>query len=149
MIRWFSIFFYYWLCKSISFCLSPAIMLYLDMKVLTALATKEFITVLIRTDKLFFDFMWSASIMLLSLAFAAKQLILNEVRIIVLHANIGRTLNIIFFGLRWNTNIRNLFASDLQVSLLVHYNWLLKLLLVVLLFQSVQELMRLSQNLRH
>ena len=97
-------------------------MLYIDMKVLTAFATKEFITVFIRTHKLFFDFMRSASIMLLSLTFAAKKLVLDEIRIIVLHTNIGRTLNIcILFGLGGNhDNISNLFASDLQVSFLVN-----------------------------
>jgi len=95
-------------------------MLYLDMKVLTTLATKEFITVFIRTHKLLFDFVRSASIMLLSLPFAAKELVLDEIRIIVLHTNIGRTLNIIFFSLGWKLHIRNLFASDLQVPLLVN-----------------------------
>ena len=97
-------------------------MLYLDMKVLTTLTTKEFIAVFIWTHKLFFDFVRSASIMLLSLTFAAKKLVLNEIRIIVLHTNIGRTLNIcILFGLGGNhDNIRNLFASDLQVSFLVN-----------------------------
>ena len=54
-------------------------MLYLDMKVLTALATKELITVLIRTNKLFLDLVGSTPVMLLPLALASQQLILNKI----------------------------------------------------------------------